>query len=510
MSESEIQVGAFVQDNRPRTGKPVVGKVLKRNGDDAKVVFWDSRVDSILLRFLTPLRTDSPEALLWNNPQMLAPWVDEAPLKLIATALSIDGNIGKAADIREKLSGWVSNIEWEGWWNKARPQIRKKREHFEVTRDGKDTVYRLLTSAEAIPVAAKSKSARVGEEEEDSSAEWIDWLEADTHRPVPERYPTKEVAESLAMWRADGIEIALRRLIAGADEVQAKRKVSSQAARGWLRAISQACLRWRETSPQDTRGYFAAEVGRSLTRLALRARRDGVLDILPRAGDLDSNSDAWGQGFLAGMWGAFSGDDAHDFYVKFAADIGRQARGDLAKKIFLAGFNPEFSGHRHSELDRLLDALPEGDRVHLLEEAMARASAGQRSEVLDYIANSRHAVGSERLALRIAAVLMLSDGRGDFAARTSRELADAFAALDECGPEIQTILKDTLARIAEERAHIVSEMEEQRKAHEAELERERRAKERFRTQARELGAEIDALQDKLREAQQSTSLTTGI
>ena len=101
-----------------------------------------------------------------------------------------------------------------------------------------------------------------------------------------------------------------------------------------------------------------------------------------------------------------------------------------------------------------------------------------RPDLLVYIAESRHAAKSpdatERLGTLLLATLLLTDGRGEVPALASRELADAFGAPDEHGLPNQAIFQDTHTRIAEERARIAEEMESQRKAHAAELERERR------------------------------------
>ena len=53
-----------------------------------------------------------------------------------------------------------------------------------------------------------------------------------------------------------------------------------------------------------------------------------------------------------------------------------------------------------------------------------------------------------------------------------------------------------------------AELENMRQAHAAQLEREHTFQERFRIQARDLGAEVNSLQDQLREARHSPSLTT--
>ena len=344
-----------------------------------------------------------------------------------------------------------------------------------------------------------NRRAEGGAEKEGTTpADWREWLLSPTHEPAPGRHPTKQVADSLAKWPAKSIEQALLRVIVSSEELLSAGDVSTLVAEGWLRATAQAALRWRETSGTDTAGYTAARVGGILARLARNAGDRTPQDLLLKAGAMDGDADAWRRGFAAGLWEAFDGEDARELYRRSAAVLGRQARGDLAREMVLAAFGPDFPERRHSELDRLLDALPEGERTRLLEEVIARASASQRSEVLEYVAGSRHSSGPEHLGLRLTAMLMLTDGQGDFADQTSWELADALAGRDVHGPEVQAVLDETAARVVGVVALKDAELTELREAHEAELERERQEQERLRQQVRERNAELAANREESR------------
>ena len=103
MTDSKIQPEVLVCDNNSKVGK-VVGEPVTReiNGNSVEIVavdFWgeEQRRPTSLL---TPLDSNSPEALLWDRPEQLISWAEEAPLKLVALALSVGGGKGKAADIR--------------------------------------------------------------------------------------------------------------------------------------------------------------------------------------------------------------------------------------------------------------------------------------------------------------------------------------------------------------------------------------------------------------------------
>ena len=210
------------------------------------------------------------------------------------------------------------------------------------------------------------------------------------------------------------------------------------------------------------------------------------------------------------MWDAFEGEDAREMYRTASSALGRQARGDLARQVALAAFGPEMSDRRHAELDRLLDALPEPERLHILEEVIARATTGQRAEVLDYIDNSRHASGDDRLPLRMVAVLLLSQGRGKLAARTSWELAESLASPDAYGPEVAALYENTAARVQAIMAFNSGNVEELKEAHEARIEQERQEQDRLRQQVRQRNAELAANREESRlEIRQDMLLAVG-
>lgn len=512
MSETEIRPGALVRHGRG-VGKVVsvgVTEVASELLETADIEFWGSDNSKVLQRTVTPLPADSPEALLWYQPAALAQWAGEAPLRLVAAALSINGGAGRVGDIREKLDERVPGIKWDNWWKKATPLMRKLPEHFSITRAGRDSEYRLLTSVDEVPGAAALDLSGASDSGAATAANWRRWLQAPTHEPAPGRFPTRQVATSLAKWPEKDIEQALLRLIVTVEEALPEGDVSSQAAEGWLRAVAQASNRLRETGTPDTRGYLAARAGTVLAQLAKISADRTPQDLLLQAGGLDGETDAWRRGFLAGMWDAFEGEDAREMYRRASSALGRQARGDLARQIALAAFGPEMSDRRHSELDRLLDALPEPERLHILEEVIARATTGQRAEVLDYIADSRHTEGDERLPMRMVAVLMLSQGRGKLAARTSWELAESLAAPGAYGPEVAALYENTAARVQAIMAFNAGNLEELKEAHENRIEQERQEQERLRQQVRERNAELAANREESRlEIRQDTLLAVG-
>ena len=498
MTDSNIRPGALVRDSRSRVGKVV--------GNTENVVINDSTVAVVAVDFwgdqqrrpersLTPLDDKSPEAVLWERPSELAKWADDAPLKLVALALSVSGGSGRVADIREKLDDRVPGLKWDGWWRKAPALMRLLPQHFSVTRVGKDSEYKLLSSVDAVPAATDVKDT---DKKSPTAADWKNWLQADTHSPAPGRFPTKATLDALAVWPAPTVEQALLRVIVSAEEALASRGINPQAAEGWLRAVAQASLRWREVGGNDPRGYTAARVGEVTARLARVAGDRAPQDLVLQAGAIDGVTDAWRRGFLAGMWESFEGEDARAMYLEATAVLGRQARGDLAREIALAAFGPEIPDRRHAELDRLLDALSESERMQTLEEIIARASAAQKAGVQEFIASSRHASGRDRLGIRLKGVLTVSSPEDKFAQRTSEELAAALDEPQKYGEDVQTVLGALAGKVVEASASASAEVRKRSEEAQSNIEAERQEQERLRQQVRERNAELAANREESR------------
>ena len=514
MTDSKLLPGALVRDNHMRVGKVVGDPIfVELDGNTVEVVnvdFWGTEVKRPD-NFLNLLASDSPEALLVDRPEALASWAEEAPLKLVALALSVDGGSGKVADIRAKLDERVLETgKWENWWKKQPQQMRKLPACFKVTKVGKDSEYSLLTYYDSVPAASELKVVGGSEKEGTTPADWREWLEARTHEPPPGRFPTRQVANALAKWPAKTVEQALLRVVVSAEEVLATDGASQQVAEGWLRAVAQASLRWRETAGPDTAGYTSARVGGVLGRLARIAGDRTPQELLLRVGAMDGETDAWRRGFTAGMWEAFDGEDARELYRRSSAVLGRQARGDLARELVLSAFGPDFSERRHSELDRLLDALPEDQRLQLLREVIATATASQRISLLDYIAQSRHASGTENLVLRLIAALTLEDEQGELAMRTSRELANALDEPQKHGRSVEFTFSAIVSKIGQARTSAQAEVQTRSEEAQAQIERERQEQERLRQQVRERNAELAANREESRlELRQDMLLAVG-
>ena len=518
MSDSIIQPDVLVRDNNSRVGK-VVGDPVTReiNGNSVEVVavdYWgeEQRRPTSLL---TLLDSNSPEALLWGRPEQLTSWVEKAPLKLVALALSVGGGKGKAVDIREKLSGRViEEGQWDNWWKKHSRSLGALPDCFESVKAPKGNDYRLLTSVESVPsdLTAPARSKPV------PMKVWREWLHSGAPEKVPGRYPTKPVTEALAKWDdAETVEQVLIRLVVSAEALMSKGDITATEAEGWLVAIAHAAIRRREIGGPDPRGYDAARASELLARLARIAGDRTPEALVLEAGALDGATDAWRRGFIAGLWETFEGDDAREMYRKSSAVLGRQARADLAKAIALAAVDPGYSRQRNSELDRLLDLLPEDQRTQLLREMIASATPGQNDGVLDYIANSRHASGPEHLGLRLMAALVLAEQESELLERTSEELASALEPknhsvnADAASFSITVpVLRNTQIRLEEFIEGKETENSKVQVSHETQLQQERLEQERLRRQVQALDAELEAQREESRlEIRQDMLLAVG-
>ena len=231
-----------MRDNRSRVGR-VAGdsEAIIVSGEPVDVLpvdFW-GELQKRPVEFLSPLDEDSPEALLWERPRELQPWAGNAPLRLIALALSVGGGRGKAADIRDKISGRVIEKEqWENWWKKHSRSLGSLPDCFQSVKAPKGNDYRLLTSVADVPAdwtpPAKTKPVPV--------KVWREWLLSGAPEDVPGRYPTKPVIDALAKWDdEDTIEQVLTRLEVTAEGLISRGEMAGAGSRGLAVGHSEHC-----------------------------------------------------------------------------------------------------------------------------------------------------------------------------------------------------------------------------------------------------------------------------
>lgn len=478
MAALGIEAGAFVWDSENGLGRVDVD-------NPTAVLFWANkksgrptygRANSII-----PLPGVEKAKPGYDG---FSAWANASPLTIAALGLSECGGSGTKQAILGKLKGKAPAPAT--WWNRVQPKLDNLPDYFQV--DGDE--YTLLVGVTDVPQDASTLPA------------WKNWLTGGANGFPPEAFPASEVAEALTEWPEESIERALSQTLRGAEQYLGA-KPSAKPALGWMDALGQASQRWWECKTPHLNGETVAQSRDVLIQLAnvVGIEKSGkwLLWTFALSGGDDEASQ---RGFAAGMWlvsGKFGGNTGRNRRNLFRATaelLGRQNRADLAREIALAAFWDTDATPRYSELDELdqiLEHLTSGEEAKRLLELIALssdASPQDKAKLLNYVGNSRHAVGPERLNLLVAATLLLTDGTGPVAAQASRELADAFDRPSEMGYDAQTLFKDTRAYNKRLRDKIASELEEQRQTYELRLRRSRR-------QIQDLGAEVDTLQEKL-------------
>ena len=225
------------------------------------------------------LPNDGLEAILASNPDMAYSWVTEAPLRLVAATLrDLDGRTGKAGDLKDKLEARVlrgCGMRWKDWWAKVLPDVKESGYFYEKSRN----LWTFLGTGANIPespLGEKPKPAKVAKKKPPNISDWRKWLRGAYGAPPPGRWPTKNAFDVLAKWSdKKTIEQALTQTVQGAEEFLASGSASSQAAAGWLEAVSRASLRWRELMGPDASSDLASWTGQLFPRLTKAAGYTG-------------------------------------------------------------------------------------------------------------------------------------------------------------------------------------------------------------------------------------------
>lgn len=282
MSDSKFQPGTLVRDNRSRVGKVVgVAGSLEVDGDIVERVavdFWggeERRPES----WLTPLDEESPEVLLWEQHAELKPWVEDAPLRLVALALLVDGSSGEMSHIREKLDGRVlEEGQWENWWKKRQQQIRKSPEHFSVAKTGNKTVYTLRSDLDKVPPGATGKKpaakGTASKKRPANKSVWVEWFVSEIDEPPPGAtgYPTKAAFDALSSLADKETRKTLTKLLHWTDKSLSGSETElpdKKAAFAWRDLLASATLSWRDYAKQGYRDDLSVQTAELLSQMAV-------------------------------------------------------------------------------------------------------------------------------------------------------------------------------------------------------------------------------------------------
>ena len=201
------------------------------------------------------------EASLSLDREATLRWVDEAPLRLVASVL-IDSarRTATVSDIRTALTQEVIKPQdWNKWWNVVRIGLSESR-HFnyaprepirlrtpnpaEVDSDSLDD---LRTAARRSQVA--SEKAR------ESSAPgisglggWILWVQADEEEPMPRSVPPADFVKFLRSLPGSVTPTAISRLTGGMNQrlLEAKQRPAEKSVEMWQESLVAALTRWSE------------------------------------------------------------------------------------------------------------------------------------------------------------------------------------------------------------------------------------------------------------------------
>ena len=285
MTSTRIQPGTFVRHNSLG-----VGRVIGRDESGGVTVdFKTSETRQMSLsvaRHLTALPDDGLEAMIWDGPDKIRPWVEDAPLKLLAATLADIGGTAKASEIKGKLQAHVfgETVKWNSWWERVRVAAGGSK-YFKTVRTKKNAINEIglnlgvdvddVPMEPLAPPPPKPKPATV--------SDWERWLLSEIAEPPPGRSPTKAVCGALDKWPAETIGPALDRTIWGARGILTSDSTPPTVAAGWLESVSRASMRWIGCTWPDSDRHLIEQTVELLGRLSQHTEETGLSKFLAGA-----------------------------------------------------------------------------------------------------------------------------------------------------------------------------------------------------------------------------------
>ena len=277
MTDSRIQAGAFVR--HVRFG---VGRVAERQASGGVTVDFKNgqrqQLSASVAGNLKLLPYNGLEAQTWDGPEEIRPWIDRAPLKLIAAAIADIGDAPKIGEIKNALQGQGKVFDGDvklspSWWNQAKVAAADSR-HFLADRNRRNsiTALRLIGDVDNVPAGSLPPLPR----KTNPATLWKKWLRGETPEPPDSPWPPKSVSTALAQWPAQGINNALHRTMWGAEKFLESGRSSSQVATAWLEALSRASMRWIECTWPDSEKDLTDRTTELIERLSRYAKPSGL------------------------------------------------------------------------------------------------------------------------------------------------------------------------------------------------------------------------------------------
>ena len=125
MAREKIEVGVLIKHDPEG-----VGEVVECHPDGGVTVDFAKEkgryMGPSIVSNLRRMPDNGLEALLWNTPDDVRAWVEEAPLWLVGTVLVDMGGAAMPGEIKKKLQGRVlgESWTWNTWWDRTRPLVK--------------------------------------------------------------------------------------------------------------------------------------------------------------------------------------------------------------------------------------------------------------------------------------------------------------------------------------------------------------------------------------------------
>lgn len=434
-------------------------------------------------------KSNGLEALLETRPGEVGRWVEDAPLKLLAATLTdIDRKARagvKAGDVRKRLEGRLlgDGVKWDRWWEGVRLLVAKDSRHFRVYRNKREAItgISLRTGISYYDVPAEplpKKSAAAKKTKQANTTQWKSWFLGEGFQPRPGPSPASRLPSDLGKWPPSDVERALDRTLWATMDFVDSRSGRKDVGAGWLQAITEMSLRWRECMDKTSTNDLAFRTGQVLPRLLRVAKnKDGLTDVSLLREATSGLPDEWRKGLMSGVWSATRERPRAvlDMLALAEDELGFDSRVALAKDICLAAFNTVDVDDKTVLLDRLVGALSARGRIPLLRDLLLASSKGDApiEQAVNYVKQSVHAERRRepdgRLSLLIIAALLVGDDSAQVVSMASTELADAFESSDVGSGPVQALFGRVRDRNEAWRHRVYQEFEGRRREYESML-----------------------------------------
>ena len=547
MSTQELKLNAVVRHQERGVGRVVE---LEEDGQWVVIDFQRSpghrMAKQLALTSLTILPDDGLEVTFQDSPDTVYSWVSEAPLKLVAAALTdLDRRTGKAGDLRDRLDLRVlrnCGASFDNWWKRVQPAVKESRYFYPNGRNGW-TFLRGFTAADipASPLSSPARGSRATKKETEPFAVFLSRVsrgERGLHEFPSQRQRSQALKHLMAsddwdwfvgeqsaehllanisvcrmVFKALGAPEHFGRLLDGLHRIsQCLTQANGEQNRTDPWIIARAEMIGEIVNSTVGRVEFSChqEAAKGLSEslvylhLALTGIRAKLARHSERAGDaaellqqglgrvLSASSPSLHSAWAAGFWAALvrRPSSTRPFLDSLARRLEIRARLLLWEEMVHMGLSDGTSDEQINELNRLLDILNEPERTRAVQWSMVRAAEGgvARQGALRFVAASRLAGQApdwtDRLSMLVMAALLLAESEDPIMAQASNQLGDAFDRLTDESDQSVTyaLLSGIRARFDQRLQHLTEELEERRDAYDVELERKRREEERLRQQ----------------------------